>query len=145
MPAVHGVGYGGFEVVGFQRIRFFPPADAAFQNVPQQNTHVLRLLHRHLAVCAVRVPSARPIQALAVLCAHQGAVDKDRLHTKLFADLRFDGRRHALVVLVQEEIRLVLVPRNAVIQKQLPADAAGLSLAVLGLRDAPVCAGASTN
>ena len=61
-------------------ICFFIPNDAAFQNVAQEDPTVHRLLHRHLAVCAVLVPFARPIQTLAVLCAHQGAVNQDRLH-----------------------------------------------------------------
>ena len=63
-----------------ERITLFTPADAAFQNVAQEDLTVHRLLHRHLAVCAVRVQATHPIQALAVLCAHQGAVNQDRLH-----------------------------------------------------------------
>ena len=82
IPLVSGnhVARRGSAGCGQQGIPFFFPADTAFQNVAQEDPTVHRLLHRHLAVCAVRVPSAHPIQALAVLCAHQGAVNQDRLH-----------------------------------------------------------------
>ena len=82
IPLVSGnhVVHRGPSSCGQQGIPFFFPADTAFQNIAQEDPTVHRLLHRHLAVCTVRVPPAHPIQALAVLCAHQGAVNQNRLH-----------------------------------------------------------------
>ena len=115
MTAVHSVDRSGVGIVRFQRIRLFTPADAAFQNVAQQNASILRLLHCHLAVCAVWVTLSHPVEPLAVLRAHQGGVDKHGFHAQLRRDLRPDSGRHGLVVFVEKKIRLVLVAGDTVV------------------------------
>lgn len=48
------------------------------------------------------------VKALAVPCAHEGAVDVHEIHAELAADLVFDWLGGAFVILVQEKVRLEL-------------------------------------
>ena len=128
-----------------ERVAFLAQWEASLQNVPKQDAPVLRQLDRHLAVCTVGVAFPGPVEPLAVLRAHQCGVDKHRFHAQLRRDLCPDGGGHGFVILVEEVVRLVLIAGDAVIQEQLPADAAGLGLAVLGLCDAPMGARASAD
>lgn len=115
------------------------------QNIPKQDATVLRQLDRHLAVCTIGVALPGPVEPLAVLCAHQCGVDKHGFHAQFRRDLCPDCGGHGFIVLIKKVVRLVLIAGDAVIQEQLPADAAGLGLAVLGLCDAPMGARASAN
>lgn len=81
MRIIHGIYDRCFVVVCFQRIRFFSPYYASLQYVPQEYAPVLRLFHRHLAVCTVRLTLPDPVKPLAVLGRYQRRVDKHRLHT----------------------------------------------------------------
>lgn len=128
-----------------KRIAFLAQREAGLQNIPKQDASVLRQLDRHLPVCTVVVTLSGPVEPLAVLRAHQRGIDKHGFHAQLRRDLRPDGGRHGFVILVEEVVRLVLIAGDAVIQEQLPADAAGLGLAVLGLCDAPMGAQASAD
>jgi len=110
----------------------FSPYHAGLQDVPEQDSLVLRLAD---------AGNVRPIEALSALGADQGGVDFDGLDAQLLCDLRPDGRRHGFVIFVKEKIRIVLFQCDQVILEQLPADAAGLGLPVLRLGDAPMGAG----
>lgn len=128
-----------------KRVAFLAQREASLQNVPKQDAPVRWQLDRHLAVCTVWVSLSGPVEPLAVLRAHQRGVDKHGFHAQLRRDLRPDCGGHGFVILIEEIVRLVFIAGDAVIQEQLPADAAGLGLAVLGLRDAPMGARASAN